>query len=172
MQKFIGCVLILSATTGGGILYGAELKQYLEKLFYLRHVIYLLKGELEYSHASLGEIFSRLSTKVKPPYCLWFRRMEKQIWERKEEDFFQIWTLSIETDLKKLQLKKTHIAQLNDIGNFLGQLDQIAAVKALELYLNRLGMEIEKEREHLEVRKRISSWLGVMGGLFLVVILM
>ena len=36
MQKLIGCILILSATTAGGILYGVEQQQYLEKLMYIR----------------------------------------------------------------------------------------------------------------------------------------
>ena len=68
MQRFIGCLLILGATTGAGIAYGTELQRYLEKLLYIRHIVYMLKGELEYSNAPLGEIFGRVAVRVKEPY--------------------------------------------------------------------------------------------------------
>ena len=64
MQRFIGCLLILGATTGAGIAYGTELQRYLEKLLYIRHIVYMLKGELEYSNAPLGEIFGRVAVRV------------------------------------------------------------------------------------------------------------
>ena len=41
----------------------------------------------------------------------------------------------------------------------------------MQLYLNRLDLEIEKLREGLTAKKRIGGWLGIMSGIFLVVIL-
>lgn len=40
-----------------------------------------------------------------------------------------------------------------------------------ELYVERLELEIEKVRESLSAKKRIGNCLGVMGGIFLIVIL-
>ena len=51
MQKLIGCILILLSTTAGGFLYGVEQQQYLEKLMYIRHILELIQGEIEYSGA-------------------------------------------------------------------------------------------------------------------------
>ena len=57
MQKLIGCILILLSTTAGGFLYGVEQQQYLEKLMYIRHILELIQGEIEYSGAPLFEVF-------------------------------------------------------------------------------------------------------------------
>lgn len=42
----------------------------------------------------------------------------------------------------------------------------------LQLYIERLELEIEKMREGIETKRRIGSCLGVMAGIFLVVILL
>ena len=39
----------------------------------------MLKGELEYSNAPLGEIFGRVAVRVKEPYRKWLRVMERQV---------------------------------------------------------------------------------------------
>ena len=46
MQRIIGGILVIAATSGIGFLYSKELQIYLEKMLYIRHLIYLLKGEL------------------------------------------------------------------------------------------------------------------------------
>lgn len=62
MQKLIGCILILLSTTAGGFLYGVEQQQYLEKLMYIRHILELIQGEIEYSGAPLFEVLEKLQT--------------------------------------------------------------------------------------------------------------
>lgn len=171
MQRFIGSLLIIAATTGAGIAYGTELQRYLEKLLYIRHIVYMLKGEIEYSNAPLGEVFGRVALRVKEPYRKWLRAMEKQVEYREEDEFSKIWNRSIDRYLKDLHLKSIHSIQLKELGTFLGQLDSDTSSRTMQLYLNRLELEIEKVREGMAAKKRISNCLGVMGGIFLVVIL-
>ena len=47
---------------GRGILYGVEQQQYLEKLMYIRHILELIQGEIEYSGAPLFEVLEKLQT--------------------------------------------------------------------------------------------------------------
>lgn len=44
MQRIIGGILVIAATSGIGFLYSKELQIYLEKMLYIRHLIYLLRG--------------------------------------------------------------------------------------------------------------------------------
>lgn len=171
MQRFIGSLLIITATTGAGLVYGTELTRYLEKLLYIRHIVYMLKGEIEYSNAPLGEVFGRIAVRVKEPYRHWLRVMERQVEDREEDGFAKIWNRSIDRCLKELHLKSIHSIQLKELGTFLGQLDGDTSSKTITLYLNRLELEIEKVREGMAAKKRIGNCLGVMGGIFLVVIL-
>lgn len=171
MQRFIGSLLIIAATTGTGVLYGAELQRYLEKLLYIRHVIYMLKGEMDYSNAPLGEVFARVAVRVKEPYRAWLRGMERKIAKREEDGFAKIWNREVDRYLSELHLKSVHSIQLKELGTFLGQLDTNTSGKTMQLYLNRLELEIEKVREGMAAKKRIGNCLGVMGGIFLIVIL-
>ena len=171
MLRFIGGILIITATTGAGILYGMELQEYLEKLLYIRHIIYMIKGELEYSQAPLSEAFGRISVRVREPYRQWLMAMEKQVEEREEDAFLKIWMRSVDKYLKELHLKSEHSIQLKELGTYLGQTDGASESRNLQLYLGRLELEIEKVREGMAAKKRIGNCLGVMGGIFLVVLL-
>lgn len=171
MLRFIGGVLIITATTGAGILYGMELQNYLEKLLYVRHIIYMLKGELEYSCVPLSEVFGRVSVRVKEPYKHWLSAMEKQVENREEDAFLKIWMRSVDKYLKELHLKSEHSIQLKELGTCLGQMDGASESRNLQLYLGRLELEIEKVREGMAAKKRIGNCLGVMSGIFLVVLL-
>lgn len=171
MQRVIGSLLIIAATAGAGITYGLELQRYLEKLLYIRHIVYMLKGEMDYSNAPLCEVFGRISGRVKEPYKRWLCAMERQVEKREEDGFAKIWNRSIDRYLGELHLKSVHSIQLKELGTFLGQLDGETSSKTMQLYLNRLELEIEKVREGMASKKRIGNCLGVMGGIFLVVIL-
>lgn len=171
MQRFIGSVLIIAATTGAGLMYSTELQRYLEKLLYIRHIIYMLKGEIEYSNAPLSEIFGRVSARVRNPYRAWLKAMEHQIENREADGFSKIWNRSIDKYLGELHLKSTHSLQLKELGTCLGQLDSDTQERTIQFYLNRLELEIEKVREGMASKKRIGNCLGVMGGIFLVIIL-
>ena len=171
MLRFIGGILIITATTGAGILYGMELQEYLEKLLYIRHIIYMIKGELEYSSVPLSEVFGRISARVREPYRQWLGAMEKQVENREEDAFLKIWMRSVDKYLKELHLKSEHSIQLKELGTYLGQTDGASESRNLQLYLGRLELEIEKVREGMASKKRIGNCLGVMGGIFLVVLL-
>ena len=171
MLRFIGGVLVITATTGAGILYSMELHEYLEKLLYIRHIIYMIKGEMEYSSAPLSEVFGRISVRVREPYRQWLMAMEKQVEEREEDAFLKIWMRSVDKYLKDLHLKSEHSIQLKELGTYLGQTDGASESRNLQLYLGRLELEIEKVREGMAAKKRIGNCLGVMGGVFLVVLL-
>ena len=51
MQRLAGSILIIASAAGIGWLYGTELKNYLQKMRYIRYVAGLIKGELEYTGA-------------------------------------------------------------------------------------------------------------------------
>ena len=131
----------------------------------------MIKGELEYSQAPLSEAFGRISVRVREPYRRWLSAMEKQVENREEDAFLKIWMRSVDKYLKELHLKSEHSIQLKELGTYLGQTDGASESRNLQLYLGRLELEIEKVREGMASKKRIGNCLGVMGGIFLVVLL-
>ena len=172
MQRLAGSILIIAATAGAGWMYGAEQKNYLQMMRYIRYVAGLIKGEMEYTGAPLAEVFRETGRRVKKPFSTWLIRMASEIDEREESAFARIWNRGIDRDLKVLDLKSEHSILLKELGTFLGQIDRETAGRSLQLYLNRFDLEIEKLREGLAAKRRIGNCLGVLGGIFLVVVLL
>lgn len=172
MQKLMGCMLILASTTAGGFLYGMEQQQYLEKLMYLRHILGLIQGEIEYSGAPLGEVFGKTACRVCEPYREWMIELQRGVEERKGPIFQEVWETCTREKLQALHLKTGHMNQLTEMGMYLGQLDIRTGRTSMQMYLGNLEAEIQKIQREISAKKRIGSWLGIMSGLFLVIILL
>lgn len=171
MQKLLGCVLIFFASAGTGFLYAADFQRSLDQMIYLQQIIYMLKGEMEYTQAPLCEMFGRVAVRVKEPYRSWLGRLELETENRCEKLFSDIWDQCMREELSELRLKGEYENLVRELGTSLGQMDAKTGVGTFTLYLNRMTLEIQKARESLSSRKRLSSCLGIMGGLFLVIIL-
>lgn len=172
MQKLIGALLVLAATGGAGIVYSRELKQYLEKMLYLRYVLSLIKGEIAYTHAPLPEVLAQVAGRVKEPYRLWLKKTARETQRREESSFTRTWNRCVDQYLKVLGLKYEHVILLKEPGTFLGSLEADTLDHTMQMYLNRMDLETEKLREGLAAKVRISRCLGVMSGIFFIVILL
>ena len=171
MQRFVGSVLILSATTWSGILYGREQQMYLDNMLYLRHIIQMIKSELAYTNLPLSDIFRRIAVRVRQPFRKWLYSLERQIEKRDEKDFCIIWETELDRCLSQLSLKKQHKTELRELGDYIGKMDRISEEKNLEMYLDNLELEIKKMRNEISNKKRLGKCIGVMSGLFLVILL-
>ena len=172
MQRVIGAALILAATGGAGYVYCKELRQYLDKMLYLRYVMSLIRGEIAYSQAPLPEVFGEVAGRVKEPYRTWLRKTAEEMERRQESGFARMWNRSVDRYLKPLALKQEHSILIKEPGTFLGSLEKDTLDHTLQMYLNRLDLETEKLREGLAAKTRIGGCLGVMSGIFLIVILL
>lgn len=171
MQRVVGGILILTATTGAGYVYCRELRTYLSRMLYLRYIFSLIKGEIAYTHAPLPEVFAEVAGRVKEPYRTWLRETAHAVEMREETGFTRTWSRCADKYLKPLGLKREHSILIKEPGTFLGSLEQDTLDHTLQMYLNRVDLEIEKLREGLSAKTRIGSCLGVMSGIFLIVIL-
>lgn len=172
MQKLIGALLILTATAGAGYVYCGELKRYLGTMIYLRYVMSLIRGEIGYSHSPLPEVFKEVAGRVRQPYKMWLSGLAEEMEKRNGSGFGRIWNRQIERSLSVLKLKREHSILMKEPGTFLGSLDRPALDRTMELYLNRMDLEIEKLREGIASKTRIGRCLGIMSGIFLIVLLL
>lgn len=171
MQRVIGAVLILTATSGAGYIYCRELKAYLDRMLYLRYIFSLIKGEINYSCSPLPEVFREVAGRIKKPYRTWLLATSNVLETRDETGFARVWNHCADRYLKPLELKPEHSILVKEPGTFLGSLERTTLDHTLQMYLNRMDLEIEKIREGLTAKTRIGRCLGVMSGIFLIVIL-
>ena len=147
MQKLIGSILVLTATAGAGYLYGEGLKDYLRQMEYLRYIAGMIRGQLEYTGAPLQELLMDVSAKIKEPYKSWLEHTARRTAKRTDADFTEIWKGCVEKDL----------------GETMG--------RSIELSMKQMDLMIRQQRGELAGKRKIGNWLGVMSGLFLIILL-
>lgn len=170
MQKIIGSILIVAASSGIGILKGMELQGHLKDLQCLKRMILMLRSEIKYTKAPLGEAFFRIGRRIKGSFGTWLLALAEQLEKKEGGTFGQLWEQSVEGGLSETKLKKTDLGQLKAFGMNMGYLDEEMQLGTIDLYLEQLNEEIKRTRESLGTKKRLCSCLGVMGGIFLVIV--
>lgn len=171
MQKMIGCILIITASTGIGYLKGLDLQKHLMEAQTLRQLFLMLKSEIKYTKAPFGEAFWRIGQRMNGTYAVWLLELSKSLEDRGTARFGELWADSIEEHLTGTHLDNTDLKNLKVMGLHMGYQDEEMQLGAIQLFLEQLELEITKMRESIAVRRRLCNCLGVMGGIFLAVVL-
>ena len=166
MQKVIGSIMVIAVCTALGFEKSRELQLHLKELEELKRLFMIIHSELKFTKATLSEIFFKISKKTEMPYKEWLNNLAKQLEVCGAGTFMELWKNSIQIYLVKTTLRKEEIYELEQVG--LG----IQYVDTLELYLNQLDFSIQNTREELKTKKKIYQSMGIMCGIFLVIVLL
>lgn len=172
--KWLGAILILVSAPGLGIWLAAQWKNRIRQLERLRQMIYFLKGEITYSHAPLAEALERVGRRGGGAVGAAFLRVAERICRQEGESLQEIWgqeTEAMACGNKNLPLTKEDLEQLKALGDHLGYLDVDMQERTLLLYLEQLDMTIDYLQKHRQEKCRLYTSLGVMGGIFLVIVM-
>jgi stage III sporulation protein AB len=148
----------------------------LSQLEQLRRMIFLLKGQIVYANASLPEAFEAVGKREKGPLGALFLAAAKQAETLEEANFSAVWEQEIEkleekNGREQSALSRSDRQSLAGLGRHLGFLDREMQERNLLLYLEELDEQIAQLRGHRQETCRLYTSLGVMGGIFLAVIL-
>ena len=166
IYKCIGCLMILVASCGIGVHYSEELKTYLIQLEELKKLFCLIKSELEYVKMPFVELFEKLESKVREPFRTWIHILSKKLESREHGVFDEIWCDTIKEGLGESKLKAEDIEELKNVGKNLEYIDN------LNLYIEQLEYKIGHIRQAYQSKRKLSRTLGIMGGIFLIILLL
>lgn len=166
MNKWIGCILIIAASTGLGMSRSEELKKHLEQLEELKKLFYLLRSELAYTKAPFAEVFEKLEYKVASPFREWLLCMRGKLVGRQIGSFWEVWRSTISEKLTKSKLKEEDLEELRNVGKNLEYIENI------DLYIEQLEYKITQIRQSYQTKRKLCRSLGIMGGIFLVILLL
>lgn len=169
--KLAGCVMTVSGASGCGFWMSAQYRQRLRLLEQLRQMIFLLKGQIIYANATLEEGFLAVGERTEGELAKLFLRAARQMESRPGDPFAHIWREAVEGLEKDLPFTKEDRQALSSLGEHLGFLDREMQERNLLLYLEQLDLTMEELRAHREERCRLYSSLGIMGGMFLAILL-
>jgi len=170
-MKTLGCVLTISGASGCGFWMSGQYRLRLKMLEQLRQMIFLLKGQILYANATLEEAFSAVGERTEGELAGLFVRTAKQIGERPGDPFYHIWQEAVGQLGKDVPLRAEDRQSLAAMGEHLGFLDREMQERNLLLYLEQLDLTIGELRGHRQERCRLYTSLGIMGGMFLAILL-
>lgn len=170
-MKLLGSALVTCSCGALGVWKAEQWKEHRKVLEEIRKMILLLKGEILYAHAPLGEALEQVGRKSEGIPAEIFCQTASRIMEQEGELFFDIWTEEISRREKDLLLTQKECQELKSFGEHLGYLDLGMQERTIALYLEQLELSIDFYREHEREQTKLCTSLGLMGGLFLSIIL-
>jgi stage III sporulation protein AB len=170
--KIAGFILIIASSTGFGIMSGRDLKVRLDNLRYIKKLMLMLRGEIKYLKAPLGEAFFNVGKRAKMPFDSFFNKIALEIDSLECESFYKIWCKYIDEELGKIKLNKRDCLTLKRVGEHLGYMDKEMQLGMIDLYVEQLEEEIKASKESMDGKIRVYNCLGVAIGVFTVVIML
>ncbi len=177
--KLTGCVLVIVSSCALGIWKAGQWKEHRRSLEQIRKMILLLKAEILYAHAPLGEAFWHVGRKTartaqsspadneSDPLSRLFLQAADRIRNQAGDLFYEIWKEETKKVEKELLLTQKEFQEFQEFGEHLGFLDLGMQERTMTLYLEQLEMSIGFYREHEREQMKLCTSLGLMGGLFL-----
>lgn len=171
LLKVVGCLMIMAASSGYGLTKGLEYKRQVEEMSRIERIIWQLRGEISYMKAPLPDVFYRVGGRLTEPYKEWMYSLSEELKGYSMESFKEIWERVTRDKLRGISLPKSEWDELLRLGAQMGYLDIRMQETALEWYGNQMQGRETAMRDVLAQKKRLFGYLGVMGGVFLVILL-
>lgn len=171
MLKIVGCIMIIAAGSGIGYLRGLDFQKHLTEIQSLRRLFLMLKSEIKYTKTPLGEAFYHIGRRMEGKYAEWLLELSKELEEKTGTAFINVWSNTIDQYLRDTNLNREDLKRLKAAGRQMGYMDEEMQIGTIHLFLEQLEEEIRHMRENLATQRRLCNCLGVMGGIFLAVVL-
>lgn len=172
MVKVIGMIIVITASVGCALSMVRERKAYLERCRSWREVFALIENEIAFRKSSLPEICGRAGTHLSGNKELFLRRIGQNLDSGEGGTLGKIWRREAERIFAEEALKREVEDEIKALGGKLCFEDSDMQRKVLleaEKYLRKH----EEEQEHLNrERNKLTLCAGVMGGLFLTILLL
>lgn len=166
MQKIVGSIMVIVACTAMGFDKSFKLQSHLNTLETLKNIFVLIKKEIQYTREPLAEIFKRVGKKQEGSLGKWLQQISMELQKRGQGTFYEIWVDSIENNLREIKLSLKEKEDLNQVGKNMGYEETI------DIYLEQLTHSIEQTREEVKSKKKMYQSIGIMCGVFLVILLL
>lgn len=170
LTKIIGATLVIISTSAVGLNVAASIEKRINELKELRKILMLLRGEIDFDVLGAQSAFKEIADKVKDPYKKFLLDISGEIQEAKEDSFCKIWEKNLNTLTEKIK-DEEDINRLKSFGHDFGYRHKEVQISAIDLYINELDLKIDELRENMDAKMKVYRTIGIMTGLFLVLIL-
>ncbi|MEE1032917.1 MAG: stage III sporulation protein AB [Ruminococcus sp.] len=171
MAKIIGAILLILCCGGFGYFKGNQCGQRVNQLMELAKITEFLKGEIAFSRTTLPEALERIGKKTAEPFAEFLLELSKSMKTYSGEGFAELLKIEMEKYLKNSFLEKEDLENFYQAYRNLGYLDKEMQIHILERYIKEQERLIDMLSQQLPAQKKLFHSLGVLGGIFLTIIL-
>lgn len=173
MIKFVGIILLLGASFAAGRVLAYQIKQRVNELIYIKKLMLMFRGELDYRNAMLPEAFRAVAAKAREPYKKLFLELASSTEENYTMTMSGLFAEKVDKILEgNTFLKKEDLARFKELGDTLGYQNQKMQLSNIDLYLDRLSFSIDEDREKMADTMKVYRTLAMMTGVLLSIVLL
>ncbi|MBM7569696.1 stage III sporulation protein SpoIIIAB [Aquibacillus albus] len=169
-MKWIGALLLLSATTWVGFEIAKKLNDRPKQIRQLKNAFQILEAEILYSQSPVTEACLSVSKQLPHPISWFFKSVSDDL-TKKSETLFTIWVNNLNHIWPFVALGSNEKEILRQFGRTLGQHDFTQQQKHIQLALSHLERELQDAQDHQYRYSKMVKSLGFLTGLLLVLLL-
>lgn len=172
MMKFLGVLFIILATTGMILAKEEELQKHRRQLEQMSLLLSLLQNEICNLKHPIPKALSHLKTQLEEPYRSLCTKMQTELEKQTQADVGKIWRQLITRSKGQFVLSMEEYALLLELGG-LFVCNQVELFdECYTGYRKRLQLLIRLFYEGYPRRRKINRYTTVIGGIFVIIILL
>lgn len=170
--KIAGITAVMAGAVGLGMLQAEEYGKKIDRLSELERMTEYFRGEILLHNSTVAEAGAEIAGQVACPLDVFLKNVSKRIERRTGEDLRTIWEAEGEAVIEEFSMDKKEREEFIRLGAKLGYQGRDMQEKTLDRYQMFLVKRRNGLEEEQKEKKRLYQTLGVLGGLFLVVLLL
>lgn len=172
MIKIIGAILVLVSAYAIGSLLALQVKEQEKWLRDSKTALFLLLGELEYRQVPLPDALEIVGKRHGGYLAAFFQATSENLKKKEGISLQEVWRQQAVLFLKESPLTREQKEEFTELGVYFVEADRETRKNSLEFYLNRLEEDIVKLRKTGADKAYLCRTLGMLGGIFLLILVL
>jgi stage III sporulation protein AB len=169
-MKWIGALLLLSATTWVGFEFAKKLNDRPKQIRQLKNALQILEAEILYSQSPIIEACENIGKQLPEPICWFFQSVSKDLY-RNPSDLYEVWKKNLDRFWPLTAMDQNEKEILRQFGRTLGQHDFSQQQKHIQLALSHLERELQEAQDYQYRYSKMVKSLGFLTGLLVILLL-
>lgn len=171
MLKLLGAILVITSSAGIGLYLSSMTRGRLSDLKEFKKNIVILRGDIRYGSTPLPEAIETVGYRCNDNFKPFFEGINEDLRKQDGSSFCQMWDKATKEYMGQTYLNQKDKANISKLGDNLGYLDKEMQVKTIDLFLEQMELEITEATDTIKDKTRLYNMLGVLGGIFVTIVL-
>lgn len=169
--KIIGIICVLGTSIGIGTYFIQRDKDRLHLIKEMKKMLLLWRGSIRQSNETIPEVLENISGKLDKRLETLLKNIAIKMKKMNGENLNNIWIDEVENVFHNSSLLDEDVDLLKKVGDVIGFLDKQLQIENMDSFKIEIDEKIYKIKSEIDEKHRIYRILSIMGGLFLIIIL-